>query len=170
MRLIIQMALEKWGSTTFMDGTHNVLTSLVVRIQENEGFVCAWFVHSKKTASTFTAFLSAVSKAAPNWKPKKFVLDFEIAERLAVLMIFPNSNITLCYFHLHQSVHKFCKTNQISEGIISLIHKQVKLLQSSRSRVEFDGFLIAIRPLLQKKAPLFWSYFSSNYVVNGMKP
>lgn len=174
---MLQDALQKWGKTTFMDGTHNVvnqsrtLTTLVVRVKETEdGLICAWFVHSKKTSSTYAHFLRCVSRAAPEWKPTHFVLDFEVAERLAVSQIFPTTNITLCYFHLQQSVRRFCKQHQIAQDVTGRIHKAIEKLQASASRAEFIGNLQLLEDTMKKIAPFFWSYFSSNYIVNGISP
>jgi hypothetical protein len=81
-------ALIRWGDITYIDGTHNVikgriLTLLVVRVnQQEEGFVCAWFVHTNKTISSYNFFLTTlISASIGRWTPSYFVLDFEIALR-----------------------------------------------------------------------------------------
>lgn len=132
-----------------MDGTHNVLhqgrtlTTLVVRVNQNEeGVIVAWFIHDSKTIAAYSFFLQTVLKATNyNWSPHHFVLDFEIAERAAVQSIFPQTNITLCYFHLMQSVKRYCTKNQISKNDSKVLRTAVSHLQTTRSRLEYTAQL-----------------------------
>ena len=157
----------------FMDGTHNVLaqslvlTCLVVRVNGAEGFVAAWMVHQSKTHETYEFFLRSIFGATRQWHPAYFVLDFEIAEKLAVMAVFPDCRISLCTFHLFQSVRRWLQENQIAEEAQQTIFHHVKLLQSATSRMEFDGQCLASLPILNKTCSLFYDYFWNNYIKPG---
>lgn len=175
------MALKRHGSIVFMDGTHSVfsnpkttLTTLVVKVQSSsghsEGFICAWFVHTRKTSSDYVMFLREMQRATSNeWVPSHFVVDFEIAERTAVQAVFPTSFISLCYFHLKQSVQRHLQQSGLSFEMCQIIHTQVKLLQESESRELFNTHVLTAEKLLRPHAPVFWEYFSSNYITPGCR-
>jgi hypothetical protein len=170
-------ALCRWGKMVFMDGTHNVLengltlTCLMVRVNGGEGFVGAWMVHQTKTIGVYEIFLRSVSAACGGkWIPSLFVLDFEIAEKVAVLSVFPDCNVSLCSFHLFQSIRRWFQEHQISdEDTQSRIFHQIQLLQTTTSRAEFAGQCSTSLPLLSKLCPLFYEYFYNNYVKSGSR-
>ena len=66
----------------------------MVRVKkEEEGVICAWYLHSAKTSLSYSYFLESVSRATKgNWIPKTFIMDFELALRyfrlfLSILII-----------------------------------------------------------------------------------
>jgi hypothetical protein len=140
-----------------------------VRVKtKGPGFICAWMVHQNKTTSTYKIFLDTLREACPTWEPKQFVLDFEIALKLAIKSSFPECLISLCYFHLHQSVTKWIKKN-IRNGpefdeTADQIHKHVSLLHLAPSRPHFEKQTLIAQQEIKKLSPGFWEYFHTNYV------
>jgi hypothetical protein len=99
-------SLKKWGSTTYIDGTHNVvkdgktLTLILVRVGEkDEGVICVWYLHTQKNTSSYDFLFNTILKATEGeWAPKFFIMDFELAIRKSVNFI--DAKVVLCFFHL----------------------------------------------------------------------
>lgn len=111
-----------------------------------------------------------VHKATDNlWTPCFFVLDFELAIRLAISEIFFNVNIILCFFHLKQSVHRKTTQLQIIPTDSSLIQEQITLLHESTTRLAFDAQLKISSGIISKISSVFWAYFHNYYLVSGCR-
>jgi hypothetical protein len=69
------------------------------------------FIHRRRTAESLQFFLGSIKSAVSAikgvaWEPPQFNIDFELAEKKAVMEVFPNTVIKYCYFHLKQSVRR----------------------------------------------------------------
>src|ERR1700759_670218 len=95
------------------DGTFKVVPNLFYQLYtihfELSGGVHPSAVYGlleNKSTATYTRLLEAVKTLIPNASPVRILVDFESAAINAFRSAFPSSEVTGCYFHLCQSVHR----------------------------------------------------------------
>ena len=67
----------------------------------------------RKNAETYQNLILEILKIAPRWSPRTIMLDFEQASIGAFESAFPNAALSVCYFHLRQSIHRKIQVSEI---------------------------------------------------------
>ncbi|KAJ8671653.1 hypothetical protein QAD02_002912 [Eretmocerus hayati] len=84
-------------------------------------FPCVWFLMSSKTAHAYEACLKTLKEDIwPKMNPKEVIADFEEASEIAWGNIYPEAELTGCYFHFTQAImrnaiRKGCATHRNPE-------------------------------------------------------
>jgi hypothetical protein len=170
-------SLKKWGSTTYIDGTHNVvkdgktLTLILVRVGEkDEGVICVWYLHTQKNTSSYDFLFNTILKATEGeWAPKFFIMDFELAIRKSVNCNFIDTKVVLCFFHLKQSVTKWMKEYKIEYDDQRFINEKIDLIFHANSREDFNREVADCADACSSRSSLFWKYFTRNYIDIGCR-
>lgn len=78
-----------------------------------------------KKQSTYAIMFELIKSQLPNFQPKHFHCDFELATINAILSSFPNVNLIGCYYHWHRCIWKKAKqlkcVNKPENRIVSLV-------------------------------------------------
>ena len=74
----------------------------------NYTVVAEFVIESENTDQIFEA-LSVIKLWKPGWNPKYFITDYSEAEMSAINMLFPETQLYLCEFHMKQAWDRWVK-------------------------------------------------------------
>ena len=60
----------------------------------------------RKDASTYERLFNEILKFEPQWMPESMMIDYEKACLNAYHSVFPDTQLSGCYFHLKQNLHR----------------------------------------------------------------
>ncbi|KAL0810624.1 hypothetical protein ABMA28_010738 [Loxostege sticticalis] len=64
---------------------------------------------SDKKTETYVILFRLLKSQLPNWKPRKYHCDFELAALKAVLVVYPDTTVVGCYYHWSQAMWRNAK-------------------------------------------------------------
>lgn len=145
--LIIQTKYQKecWqthGSRfAGIDATHNTthyegmnLFTLLVRDRWGHGVPAAWMISSNGTGDTISHFLRFIRTGSPTVIPEYFMSDKDRAEINAMELVYPESKILLCWWHVLHAWQQHFVTSHYPE-LWDLLKKWIRIQDSA----EFDA-------------------------------
>lgn len=100
-----------------------------------------------KTQNTYTRLFRLLQNKIPNFSPKLFKIDFEVAAINAIKEIFPTAKVTGCFFHYSQAVWKKAKNLGFTE---------------TEAQKRFIGLCVALAHLPSECIPEAWIYLMHN--------
>lgn len=107
-----------------------------------QGMPVAWLISSNATQATITHFLHVIQANTPIQDPEVFMMDRDHGKINSVKVVYPNSEILLCWWHvLHSWQQHFLVT--VFPELWELLQKWVHIINSD----EFESTWIKIKCL-----------------------
>ena len=100
------------SSHTFFDGTFKLSPALFFQVFVVHAFVegtcvpCAFAFLQNKESATYETVFQVLRQRAPRWMPQTAMCDLELGLVQAFQVVFPNAQVTHCFFHLSQAVFR----------------------------------------------------------------
>ncbi|XP_063383432.1 uncharacterized protein LOC134669686 [Cydia fagiglandana] len=158
----------------FMDGTFKITPKPYVQLYTVHGDIGSDLEFTKmvpfffvllpnKKQRTYEMMFQSIKELVPNFNPKNVKVDFELAAKNALQIVFPSTKITGCYFHFSKAVW----TNAGEFGICNsrdgciYVRKCVQLAHLPNSKI-MEGWFG-----LQAKAPAINNIGTFNEYLEG---
>ena len=106
------LEILKQSDHWFADGTFDIAPTAYYQVYTlhclhmGRVFPCLYAVMSNKKQSMYTDFFEQVREYVSGRSPKTVTIDFEMAAINALKLIFPDTKINGCFFHLKQSLFR----------------------------------------------------------------
>ena len=117
-RLVLLENNENW----FIDGTFDMvpliytqLFTVHARLQGGKIIPCAYVFLNSKAEVAYTQALQQLKNLCPNLNPRTGLIDFELAIKNSLEIVFPGVQVKGCYFHFTQNIWRKIQANGLQE-------------------------------------------------------
>uniref|UniRef100_A0AC34RKF9 MULE transposase domain-containing protein n=1 Tax=Panagrolaimus sp. JU765 TaxID=591449 RepID=A0AC34RKF9_9BILA len=164
-----------YGDRTFLicPASFNQVFTLHARFRDTKTTIsCLYMLLKRKDTTTYTRVFKIVKKLVGNQRPTHYLCDFEKAQIKGFHAVYPQAEITGCWFHLSQSVHRYCtkKNLKIAEDVV--ISVQVKWFRAM-AYVKADDIptvWIGLAPSYDRRLRVVVRYFQKTYIGTAAAP
>lgn len=105
----------------FMDGTFKTAPTLFYQLFTVHALVngrtvtCIYALLQNKTQDTYTKLFNILTTLNANLKPTSVMIDFEMAVINSLEIVFPESEVKGCFFHLSQNIYRKIQENGLQQ-------------------------------------------------------
>ena len=105
-----RLALLENNNDWFIDGTFDAVPLIYLQlftihaIIQGKVIPCAYVLLPNKTQVTYTSVLRQLQTLRPNLQPNSVLIDFELAIKNALEVVFPGVHVFGCFFHFSQNI------------------------------------------------------------------
>jgi hypothetical protein len=107
-----QLQILQTSTEFLVDGTFKVVPEIFYQlfiihaVYRNYVVPVTYALLRRKNTDTYLRLINEILEIAPDWSPRSMMMDFEQASINAFRTKFPTVQLSGCYFHLRQSIHR----------------------------------------------------------------
>lgn len=138
------LALLKANVNWLFDGTFKSSPNAFYQVftlhclHANGAVPCVYALLPDKTQETYTTFFEVVNQKAEHPRPETVMCDYELAAMNAVRTVFPDVQVTGCFFHLKQSIYR--------QAVDGGLRQQYVTDENIRAHIKMLGSLAFVPP------------------------